>query len=496
MNYPPNPDEYTSPVLHEVPGDAREAESLRRVTMTTSTGIPISRTTWTGGTDPYIGAVIDGKYEVIARLGEGGMGVVYQCRHTIIDRYVAMKVLRVDMARNHENTQRFLNEARSASTIGNPHIIDILDFGELPDGATYFLMEFLEGEPLTALLNARQRLPFERLLGIALQLTEALGAAHHAGIVHRDLKPDNVFLVERGQIKDFVKVLDFGIAKANSATNQLTQAGQVFGTPHYMSPEQAGGRDVDARSDIYALGVMLYEIGLGIAPELEAVILRCLQKSPENRYASMEQLGADLRTLLDGGTPVAYVSPLRTSVDSLLSNLGLARSTSLYPRERGTDRGSIGLWILGTACVALGAWLVFWLGGSSEGAAQGNSPVALPTPNSTATPPVASSRPAAVAAEPRRVALAVSPFDARVTLDQEDLGKSPIWLEVKGPPLTLHVERPGYTPKTVLIDGTQGRVTVELVRVREKPAKATPTPARGSTPTAPNDSGIIDPWKH
>jgi len=507
--------------------DQDEAEELsgplRRVTMTTTTGVPIARTTWTGGTDPYIGSLIDGKYEVSSRLGEGGMGVVYRCRHTILDRTVAMKVLRLDMAKNLELTERFLNEARSASSIGNPHIIDILDFGQLPDGATYFLMEFLEGNSLTSLLEAGRRLPLERLLDIAIQLTEALGAAHRAGIVHRDLKPDNVFLIQRGDEDDFVKVLDFGIAKANTATNQLTQAGQVFGTPHYMAPEQAAGKEVDGRADIYSLGVMLFELvsgrlpfdgdnfmsiltqhmykeaprmrdlgesGLRVAPELEAVIQRCLLKTPADRYASMEELGADLRTLLVGGTPTVYASPFRTSVDSFLSNLGLSRSTSHFPGDGVPLRPSIGLFLLGIACVCLGAWLVFSL-------------THKPRPESPAqaarAPTMAPTQPApepTMAKTSRHVALAVSPLDAHVFLGEEDLGTSPVVLEVAERPLILRVERKGYASKTLTIDGNEARVMIELVR-EKSPAKARAGEGPKSAPhqhKATDPSGIINPW--
>jgi eukaryotic-like serine/threonine-protein kinase len=285
--------------------------------------------------DPLVGQTIDGRYLVEGVLGEGGMGVVYRARHTGIDRKVAIKVLRSEFANDPEILERFVLEAKTATALGNPHIVDILDFGRLSDGSTYFAMEHLDGISLTEAIN--QRLTAERIAKIALQVCDGLGAAHEKNIVHRDLKPDNIFILQRGG-GDFVKLLDFGIAKVSTdAKNKLTRAGAVFGTPHYMSPEQAAGTTVDHRADIYALGVILYEMASGklpfdadnfmgiltqhmyrspipiralvnnsdCPPGLEAIVQKCLEKLPGSRYQSVHELADDLRKFLAGQIPKA-----------------------------------------------------------------------------------------------------------------------------------------------------------------------------------------------
>ena len=312
--------------------------------METGTG----RATARHALDPLIGQVLDGRYRIERMLGEGGMGIVYKGVHTTLGKALAIKVLRPEVSKNEEILQRFRQEAQSASQIGNPHIIDISDFGTLPDGSTYFVMEFLTGKSLTAAL-CETKFSSARTIHVIKQLAGALGAAHEIGIVHRDLKPDNVQLIERGGQKDFVKVLDFGIAKVGGSTSKLTQAGQVFGTPHYMSPEQCAGTNVDHRTDIYALGVMLYEMACGkvpfdadnlmgiltkhlyenaipprelsppvdVSPALEAIILKCLQKKPDARYQSMSELAADLEALADsvGSIPIEELRPYRSAAE-------------------------------------------------------------------------------------------------------------------------------------------------------------------------------------
>ncbi len=270
--------------------------------------------------DPLLGTTIDGRYAIEARLGEGGMGVVYKARHVLIDKPVAIKILRKEAAQDTAAVQRFIQEAKSASKIGHSNIVDITDFGVLPDGHAYFVMEFLQGQTLA---QAIQEGPLDaaRVCTIAAQMGRGLNAAHLKGIVHRDLKPENIFLLEREGQKDFVKIVDFGIAKVGSG-QKLTQVGMVLGTPEYMSPEQATGQEADHRVDQYATGCIMYEMLTGVVPflgdrpaqtltkhvfepiipprkrkpelkipaSLDAVVIRAMAKKPEARFPSMKEL--------------------------------------------------------------------------------------------------------------------------------------------------------------------------------------------------------------
>lgn len=219
--------------------------------------------------DPLIGTVLSERYSIRSVLGRGGMGVVYAASHVIIEKRVAVKVLSQDFAHKEELVQRFMHEAKAASRIGHENIVDIHDFGTTPQGSAFFVMEYLDGRDLGTIIDQDGPLPWERCKPIILQICKALGAAHAKGIIHRDLKPDNIFLIDRDGNENFVKVLDFGIAKMtgiDEGDRRLTKTGMIFGTPDYMSPEQASGKRPDHRVDIYALGVITYEMLTGSLP--------------------------------------------------------------------------------------------------------------------------------------------------------------------------------------------------------------------------------------
>jgi serine/threonine-protein kinase len=289
--------------------------------------------------DSLIGTVLAGRYEVLRRIGEGGMGAVYEAKHTLIGKRVAVKVLLEKFHAKSDFVARLLQEARLASSIGHENIVDVTDFGTTDDGRSFVVMEFLDGESLAELERREAPLPIERSLRIARQAASALGAAHAKGIFHRDVKPENLYLVRRGEA-DFVKVVDFGISKAvkpggdeGAEAYRLTHTGLLLGTPLYMSPEQArGDEDLDYRADIWALGVLLYECltgevpfrannylqiisqvltyepaspsrlrpELGIPDAVDAVVMRAMDKDRARRYQTMAELERDLDRLLAG----------------------------------------------------------------------------------------------------------------------------------------------------------------------------------------------------
>jgi eukaryotic-like serine/threonine-protein kinase len=277
--------------------------------------------------DPLVGRTIGGRYLICELIGTGGMGAVYRGRHQLVGRDVALKFLSPRYASDASARERFLREARAANRIDHEHIIDITDFGETSDKLVFLVMEYLEGEPLSKIIEQGPLEP-RRALNIAWQLATALARAHELDVIHRDIKPDNIFVLQR-RGGDFVKLLDFGLAKV-LGEHRLTATGKVFGTPEYLAPEQARGETLTGHADQYALGCVLYEMLTGqlpfdgpspdvvikhlntrpeppsslvseLAPEVDVLVARMLEKRPSDRYTDAYHLADELRGLLDNG---------------------------------------------------------------------------------------------------------------------------------------------------------------------------------------------------
>jgi serine/threonine-protein kinase len=306
------------------------------------------------GGDPLLGTLVGGRYRLLARIGEGGMGVVYIAEHEAIEKKVAVKVLKDQYAQREDVVARFQQEAKSASRVKHEGVLEVFDFGRTEDHRFFLAMELLDGLDLAQVLERQGALSPPRAVAIAIKIARALDAAHAKGIIHRDLKPENVFVRPLDDGRDAVKIVDFGIAQlraegeeavdpnAKLPGRKLTKTGMIFGTPEYMSPEQAQGKAIDGRVDVYSLGVILYEMltgstpfhgetfmailsahlmhevpslsarareGFSCSPELEEVVRTALSKDPATRFPSMAAVAEALLS-----TPEAEADPLHVAL--------------------------------------------------------------------------------------------------------------------------------------------------------------------------------------
>jgi tRNA A-37 threonylcarbamoyl transferase component Bud32 len=500
------------------PGPAGSGDEATVLGSGTDAGVPAVAYV-TDGADPLLGTVLLGRYSVTRKIGQGGMGAVYEATHTLIGKRVAVKVLLDKYARREQVVARLEQEARLASAIGHEHIIDITDFGTTHDGRTFVVMEFLEGESLAECLAREGPLPETRILQITFQIASALGAAHAKGIVHRDVKPENVFLLRRKD-QDFIKVVDFGISKSMRASQpgeeespRLTQTGMVLGTPLYMSPEQArGDEELDHRIDIYALGVIMYELATGQVPflgtnylsiisqvlndeaprprqvrpelssEFEAIVLRLLEKDRDRRYQTTEDVVHDLTVLLD--------DPTRST----------QRARILPPRRR-TKRSALKVlgWVAGVSVVI--AAVAVTVAMLRPGGAAGSGPAAALVASDAGVANVADAAAAAVV-EPELVKIPIDtvPQGATIYEGGRVIGTTPTFYEapIGNDKIELIASLPDHDDTRFTINPLVDRkrtpdnpVRVELRRpkkgaspviIRKAPTPGAPRPSQTTTP--------------
>jgi eukaryotic-like serine/threonine-protein kinase len=398
------------------------------------------------------GSIVADRYRLIRKVGEGAMGEVYEAEHLHLQRRVAVKLLQRKISSDPEVRARFQREARSTTGLGHPNVVDTIDFGFAADGQPFLVMEWLDGENLDARIS-RGLLDVTTALDIAQQACAGLAAAHARGIVHRDLKPANLFLTRDHRNALLVKVLDFGIAKLRLHETKLTATGVLIGTPSYMAPEQAEGSAVDARTDVYALGVILYEMLIGAVPfdgdtplsvlhqhtsrpppsllaraperaiseQLDAIVMRCLAKRPDDRFATMHELAAAIAaaggatarsasgvasttsTASSAAKPLPTIPPTFHAPDAIRPNAAMGDVAAT------TRRTWVVPALLGTIAIAGAAAAYVLLGHSGNTAQRDAGPVA---PAGSAATAVSD---AAVASPPADAALETPPAMPGVT---------------------------------------------------------------------------------
>ncbi|HEY3234320.1 MAG TPA: serine/threonine-protein kinase [Polyangiaceae bacterium] len=492
------------------------------------------------------GDVLADKYRVERVIGTGGMGVVVEARHLQLGQSVAIKLLSVEDSRRTEATARFLREARAAAGLQSDHVVRIYDMGALPDGYPFIVMELLRGVDLATLLETAGPLSIAESVEYLMQAADAIQEAHEHGVVHRDLKPANLFVLQRSDGSPLIKVLDFGISKAlkpdESIPGNLTATRTIMGSPYYMSPEQVrDAKTVDGRSDIWQLGVILHELLTGepvfkadtlpgicaaiaadapvplreyrpdAPPELEAVVLRCLEKDPARRFQTVQEFRAALTpfrrsmpaSLQSSGRGVSTrLAGVQVRVPSGLSDaptlaasqsqviqfqggasnrdgsisgertLREAGAITAEPEKRARSGRTVLLIGVGVAALALGGVVLTRVRGSA--------------PASAADPALAQpARPAAVAASSFVLYIESVPSGAEVYEGTHDLGRTPLSItidkaDVRARPRTLALRHAGYQPYTVVQGDSQENVRLLAALVAESPA-----PAVASSESAP-----------
>lgn len=462
-----------------------------------------------------VGQIISGKYKLLRLLGDGGMGSVFEAEHMNLGTHVAIKVLHTDLARKAGIAERFLQEARVSAQIRSPHVVQVIDVDRTPDGVAYLVMELLQGEPLSGLVRRERQLAVPTAAEYTTQILQALEAAHALGVIHRDLKPDNVFVTWQGG-KAVLKLIDFGIAKLKTAqagqTKNLTVAGMLMGTPEYMAPEQAYAADkVDVRADIYAVGVMLYEMLAGrppvqaddprvlvlkvergevpplvqvaptVPPEVAGFVHRAMAPRPEVRFATATEMRVALEEIVSGkrGTAKIVAQPQHTQQAPAVANPFAQTADANHPPAP-----------VGTGTL-MGAPADAVLGGSGPPPPMGHMPNMGPPMH--AAPYIAPS--SYEAQRPRKsgngliIVLAIGALllgaGAVVLWVTTQSSSSSPPVATSDPTLTTAPTTPATTPTPTT---TATTTSVTPVTPLNTPATVTPTPP-ATTPTVKKDAG-------
>jgi serine/threonine-protein kinase len=490
--------------------------------------------------DPMRGRTIGGKYQIIERIGAGGMGTVYKASQTGLNRLVAVKILKPELTRDADTVARFSREATAMSLLTHANTTRVYDFGQTDDGLLYLVMEYLEGQLITQRVAERGFLPVMESLRTTQQILRSLNEAHTKGIVHRDLKPDNIFVARaEGHHTEMVKVLDFGIAKVVAPDRRVdqfeTQAGTVFGTPRYMSPEQAQGAPLDQRSDLYSVGALLYQMLTGRAPftdddavvvmakhiqelpepprsvvpqrpipeSLEAVCMRALAKAPDDRFQ----------------TAATFEAALEECVVDVLA----AESASGRPLAPQRSRRNL-MWALSAFSLAFASYAGLRVLAKVAEPPLQRAELAPAPPEAEAAESVAATvttqelkrpepevEPAVSAAdtpEPAVVAIRSNPSGAMVLRNGRKLGETPISLLVRPtePFVRVELKLAGYQPLAAELTAKDGERTLKLtkeaptkpvrkVRVAQKSAPSTESERRPSEAPAPSSKPAHDPYE-
>ncbi len=465
-----------------------------------------------------VGSVLDGRYSILREIGRGGMGVVYEAEHVELAKRVAVKVLLDKYQDDDEAVIRFKREALAASRIGSPHIIDVSHIGTSPDGRPFVVMELLAGESLASLLRRTGPMDPWRAVHIMRQVLRAVGAAHAKAIVHRDLKPDNIFIVNRDDQEDFVKLLDFGISKfletgEFSLKTQLTTTGAVMGTPLYMAPEQAMGAPIAPSVDIYACGVILYEMLAGRPPfadgnynmiiaqlltappprlddlrkklpkPLVAAVHRSLEKDPAARFATAEAFAQALpqqERAISQLELATTLPPERGARMSIPPPTGMAVTTAKL-----RDRTAL-KWVAGgmalLAGAAIGAAVIL-----RHGTTAPVTPTTIPTPTTHAELPAPSPPPAPTGT----LEIKTIPTNASVRIDDGEAGTTPLEVTVAPGRHRLHLELAGFTGIEADQDvriGERTSATFTMIAAAAPASAPRPPVVVKHTPQAPTTS--------